>query len=272
MVHQGLVLELALEVSRVADAVPRFYADERSQFAVWTPEGADRCLVFHRHCRFARGIYQHGTVRLALVNLHRVVAEEVVADFQHTPVSLQGHLHHVVATVGIALQHIHRLLVVQLDHPLQFSARHVKGRVSAYLEVNLAAVRVLHMPDDVYLVALQTIGNGQVETVRIHLQRLLRFMQRQCHFLLRLSDDGKLRVACKPMTRQMILLPVDHVCIIVHTTDDRKQYGRMSGPLLPSLPHILSTLAVLHTLEFGSHFGYPNRQHFILQFNHSSSF
>ena len=154
MIHQGLVLELAFEVSWVANAIPRFYADERSLFAVRTPEGADWCLVVYRHSGLASGIHQYGTVRLALVNLHRVVAEEVVADFQNPPVSLQWYLHHVMATVGIALQCIHRLLAVQLDYPLQFSARHVEGGMSAYLEVNLPAVCVLHMPDDVYLVAL----------------------------------------------------------------------------------------------------------------------
>ena len=41
MVHQRLVLELALETTRVANAVPRLDADEGRLFAERTPEGND---------------------------------------------------------------------------------------------------------------------------------------------------------------------------------------------------------------------------------------
>ena len=85
VVHQGFILELALEASGVAQSIPRLYAYERSLFAVWTPESDNGCLIVHRHCGLTIGIHQHRTMRLTLMNLHRVIAEEVVTKFQEYP-------------------------------------------------------------------------------------------------------------------------------------------------------------------------------------------
>ena len=89
MVHKGLVLKFSLEISGIANAIPRFYADEGSLFTVWTPEGAYRRLVIHRHSGLTISIHQHSSVSLALVNLHRVVAEEAVADFKNAQSSFK---------------------------------------------------------------------------------------------------------------------------------------------------------------------------------------
>ena len=43
VVHEGFVLKLAVEATRVANAVPRFDADEGGVFVVWTPECDDGC-------------------------------------------------------------------------------------------------------------------------------------------------------------------------------------------------------------------------------------
>ena len=43
MIHQRLVLELTLETSWIADAVPGFDADEGRLLAIGTPEGDDGC-------------------------------------------------------------------------------------------------------------------------------------------------------------------------------------------------------------------------------------
>ena len=109
---------------------------------------------------------------LTLVDLHTVAAEEVVVDLHDAHVSIQRNFYHVVTAVSIALQRIHRLLVVQLDGALQLTARHVEGGVSTYLEVNLLVVRILHVPDDVHLVAFQSVADGQIEAEGVHLQRL----------------------------------------------------------------------------------------------------
>ena len=157
MVHQRLVLELALEISGIAKTIPRLDADKRRLLVIRTPKGYHRRLVVHRYCRFTIRIHQHGAMCLALMNLHRIVTEEIVADLYHALISLQRLLYHVVTTVDITLQHVHRFIVIKSDLTLQLSTRHIKGRMTAYLEMNLLAVCVLHMPDNVNLVTLQTI-------------------------------------------------------------------------------------------------------------------
>ena len=172
VVHQGFILEFALKVSGVTQTIPRLNTYEGSLLAIRTPEGNDRGRLVHRYCRLTSGIHQHSTMGLALMNLHRVVTEEVVAKLQNTHISLQGDLHHIVAAVSITLQRVHRLLIVQLNHTLQLTARYVKGGVTTYLEVNLLRIGILYVPDDVHLVTLQTIGNSQVEAEGVNLQRL----------------------------------------------------------------------------------------------------
>ena len=118
MIHEGFVLELTLETSWVANTIPRFNANEGCLFIIRTPESTDRSLIIYRNGRFAIGIHQHGTMRLTVMNLYGVIAEKVVVDFQDTHISLQGHVHHIVATISITLQCIHGFLVVEFNHTL----------------------------------------------------------------------------------------------------------------------------------------------------------
>ena len=53
MVHQGLILELALEAARVANAVPGLDADEGCLLAEGTPEGDDGGAEGDCHFRIA---------------------------------------------------------------------------------------------------------------------------------------------------------------------------------------------------------------------------
>ena len=57
VVHQGLVLEVAVEATMIAQAVPRFDADEGSVFSKRTPESADGRLVIHGHSWLAIGVH-----------------------------------------------------------------------------------------------------------------------------------------------------------------------------------------------------------------------
>ena len=200
MVHEGLVLELSLITPWVTDAIPRLYADEGSVFVRRTPESTDRCLVVDRNGWLAIDIHQHGTVGLAFVDLHGVVAEEVIVDFQDTLLCLQRDFDHVVAAVRITLENIHRLLVVEFDDALQLSSRHVKGRVSANLEMNLLGVGILDMPDDMYLVVFKAVGDGEGETVGIDFQGLFTVMEGEGDFLGSLANQRKLHVTGKTMT------------------------------------------------------------------------
>ena len=78
MIHQGLVLELSLETTRITNTIPRFNADERRLFVVRTPEGNHWCTEGNRHLRLSCLIQQFSTMQLALVNLDRVVAPGIV--------------------------------------------------------------------------------------------------------------------------------------------------------------------------------------------------
>jgi len=171
MVHEGLVLELALEATGIAEAIPRLNADKGGLLAVRAPKSADGRLVVHRHRRFAIGIHQHSTVRLTLVDLHRVVAEEIVTELNHALIGLQELLHHVVTAIDITLQHIHRLVIIESDLTIELATGHIEGRMTAYLKMDLPLVGILDMPDDMDPITLETIGDGEVETVGIDLQR-----------------------------------------------------------------------------------------------------
>ncbi len=96
MVHQWLVLELTVKSPMVSQSIPRFYAYERCILAKRTPEGTDGCFVVNGDSRFAIGIQQHGTMGLALVNLHTIVAEETLGNFQDAHISIHRYVYQVV--------------------------------------------------------------------------------------------------------------------------------------------------------------------------------
>ena len=170
VVHQGLVLELTLEISGVTNAVPGLYADKGSLLAIRTPEGTDGCLVVYRYCWFTIGIQQHGTVCLTIVDFYAVISEKVIRNLHDAHIGIQRHLHHVMTAVGIALQHVHGLLIIQLDDTFQFTTGHIEGRMTTNLEVNLLAVSILYMPYHMNTVPLQAVSNSEVKTIRINLQ------------------------------------------------------------------------------------------------------
>ena len=268
MVHQGLVLELTLEISGVTNAVPGLYADKGSLLAIRTPEGTDGCLVVYRYCWFTIGIQQHGTVCLTIVDFYAVISEKVIRNLHDAHIGIQRHLHHVMTAVGIALQHVHGLLIIQLDDTFQFTTGHIEGRMTTNLEVNLLAVSILYMPYHMNTVPLQAVSNSEVKTIRINLQRLLRLMESQRDLLCRLADNGKHGVASESVTGQVILLAIDPVGLVVYATYDGEQYRRVASPFWSCLPHIFPTLMVLHTLELSSQLSDANGQLFILQFYH----
>ena len=53
VVHQGLILKLPLETTRVTDAIPRFDADKGSFLAIGTPEGYNRRAELDSNLWFA---------------------------------------------------------------------------------------------------------------------------------------------------------------------------------------------------------------------------
>ena len=133
MVHQGLVLELALETTWVAKSIPRLDADEGSLFAERTPEGDDRRAEVESHLWLAVSTQQLCTMHLALVNLHAVVAPGVVCKLDDALLCFHRDLCHLVRAVDIALQTVEGLFVVKTDMAAlgvaSLHARHVEGRI-----------------------------------------------------------------------------------------------------------------------------------------------
>ena len=97
--------------------------------------------------------------------------------------------------------------------------------MAAYLEVYVARVGVLHVPDDVQLVAAQPIADSQVEVVGVDLQCLLRLVQGVGHLVFALGDEGELRVAGEAVARQVVLLAVDGIGVVVDAAHDGEEDG-----------------------------------------------
>ena len=116
VIHKGFVLEFALEISGVAYAIPRLYADEGCLLVVRTPEGDDRRVKIYRHLRFARFVEQLRLVQLTLVYLNRIVAPRIVRKFHHAILSLdERHFVHLVRAVQVTMQGVQRLTVIQRE-------------------------------------------------------------------------------------------------------------------------------------------------------------
>ena len=118
VVHEGLVTELTVVATGVTQSVPGFYADEGSLLLVGTPEGDDGTAVVHCDSRRSVEVQQFGTMGLRVMDLHRVVREELVVEDYQALVDAQVGLCHLVRTVDIALQSNERLVVVQSDDAL----------------------------------------------------------------------------------------------------------------------------------------------------------
>ena len=121
------------------------------------------------------------------------------------------------------------LLVVECDDAAQglvlAAAGGQEGGVAANLEVEVAHVGVLHVPDDVDLVAAETVGHGEVEAEGIDLQRLLRLAEGVGQVRLRLMDEGELRVAGEAVAGQVIRLSVDVVGVVLDAADEGEEDG-----------------------------------------------
>ena len=206
MIHQRLVLELTLETTRIANAVPRFDADERCLFAKGTPEGDDRGTEADGDLWLAIGTQQLCTMQLTLVDLDGVVAPGVVRELHDTVFCLyEGHFVHLVRAIEITVQGVHWLLVVKTDMAIlvltSLHARYVKGWMTTYLEVYLQLVRIMDMSDDTYLIIVKYVADAEGEVVRIDFLGLFARFEGEGHLSLTLGDERKVRISRKAMTR-----------------------------------------------------------------------
>jgi len=230
VVHVGLVAEFSLIAAGVAEAVPWLDADEGGLLLIGAPEGDDGAAVVEGHGGRAVGVEQACLMGLAVVDLDAVVGEERVVEGDDAVADhVEGYLRHLVGAVDVALQTFQGLLVVEGDDAVQglvlAAAWGQEGGVAAYLEVDVAHVGVLHVPDDVDLVAAEAIGDGEVEAEWIDLQRLLRLVEGVGQLRFRLMDEGELRVAGEAVAGQVICLAVDVVGVVLDAADEGEEDG-----------------------------------------------
>ena len=230
MVHQGFVLEFAVEATRIANAIPRLDADEGCLLVVGTPEGNDGGAEGDCDLGLSCLVQQFCAMQLALVNLDGVVAPGVVGELHQSVFGFyERYLVHIVRTIEIAVEGIHRLFVVETDATALafawFHVRDVEGGMTAYLEVNLAGVRVVDVPDDANLVVIEHVADAEGEVVWIDLLRLLRGLQHKGHLALTLGHEFELGIAGKAVTRQVILLAVHTIGFVIDAADDGKKDG-----------------------------------------------
>ena len=160
------------------------------------------------------------------------------------------------AAAGIAVETL-RCRVVEAQTALQMLAllcsRHEECGMTAYLEVDGAVVGVLHMPDDMYLVALELIGDGKVEMVGIDLQCLLAIGQRKGDTVGTFADKGEIGVAGKAVPAKMIGVALAAVGVLPQAADQWEEYWGMTVPIfLVPVPKIFLTFIVLNGLQFRS--------------------
>ena len=164
-------------------------------------------------------------MQLTLMNLNGVIAPSVFREFDNTVFGLhERHLVHRVRTVGIAVQSVHRLLVVKTDDATGLSFGYVESRMTAYLEMNLLFIRVVNVPDDTYLITVKHVADAEGEVVRIDFLCLFGGFKGEGNLPVVLSDQFELCITGETMTGQMILLSIYSISLTVDGAYDREKY------------------------------------------------
>ena len=179
MIHQVFITELSAILVVVVYAVPRLDAEERGVLAVRCPDANARSVEADCDCRTrclrVENLY---LAQLTLVDDNRVVLEALLIE---SPKSAVASLQFVAvvgdASVVIAVDALNLVAAVEaqtaLDRLALLHSRQVECGVSANLEVYLACVGVMNMPDDVYLVLHELVCCRQHEVVGILSQSVL---------------------------------------------------------------------------------------------------
>ena len=176
MVHQILVLKLAIIFSPVAQTIPWLDADEWSVLACWVPDSYGWSLELEGYMRFALLVENAHLLNLTLVEDNSIFCESLLVYFPDTLVGFYGFLSLTVDASAYVTIETNRSLVVEFQGSLHFfallAARNHECWVTANLEEDFLVVGILYVPDDMNLVALQAVRDGKVEVVRIVLLSL----------------------------------------------------------------------------------------------------
>ena len=107
------------------------------------------------------------------------------------------------------------------------------------------------------LVAVEFVGDTQVEVERILLQRFFRIVQGVGHLLLALSDKLEVQPSCQAMLLHLIGLSVIAIFVAEHTAYNGEKHGRASRPVFGiAIPKVFLALGILDALHFGTVFRY----------------
>jgi hypothetical protein len=254
VVHEGFILELTTEAARITNAVPWLDTDEGCLFAVRTPEGNDGGTEGYSHLWLSCLIENFCTVELTLVDLDGVVAPSVVGELHDTVFGLdERHLIHIVGTIAITVEGIHRLLVVKTDATILVFAflhiRNIEGGMTTYLEMDLAVIRVVYVPDDTNPVIIEHVTDTEGEVVGIDLLRLLRRLEGKGDLTLTLRNQFELGITGEAVAWQMVLAAIYTIGLIVDTAHQRKEDRGVTVPVLGvCLPQIFLTIGILDAL------------------------
>ena len=207
-------------------------------------------------------------MHLTLVDLHAVVAPSVVAELDDALLGLYGHFNHLVRTVDIAFQAVERLGIVEADTAvLALSGFHVgdvEGGMAANLEMDLAGVGVVHMPDDADLIAVEGIAHTEGEVVRIDFPGLFGRLEGEGHLTVAFANQLEVGIAGKTMTGQVVLLTFGLIGVVVDAAHDGEEDGGTAWPECGiALPEIFFTVCILDALELSSFLRYGDGDLFV---------
>ena len=139
------------------------------------------------------------------------------------------------ATTHVA-EEANRSLVVELQCRLHLLALlatwYDECWVTTYLEEDFLVIGVLHVPDDVNLIAFQTIRNGKIDVIWIVLQGLLVVDEGKGETVGSLAYQLELCVTGEAMAREVIFGSVDAIGVVPHTANDREKDRRVAVPVL----------------------------------------
>ena len=196
-------------------------------------------------------------LHLTLVEDDSIVGEGLLVNFPDALVCLHGLLGLAVDATTHVAEEANRSLVVELQCRLHLLALlatwYDECWVTTYLEEDFLVIGVLHVPDDVNLIAFQTIGNGKIEVIWIVLQGLLVVDEGKGETVGSLAYQLELCVTGEAMTREVIFGSVDAIGVVPHTANDREKDRRVAVPVfLVTIPKIFITIGILDALKFCS--------------------
>ena len=177
--------------------------------------------------RFTLFVENAHLLYLALVEDYRILCKCLLVYFPDTLLSFHGLLSLAVdASAHVTIQ-ANRCFVVEFQGSLHFLALlatwNQECRVTANLEHDFLVIGVFYMPDNVNLVAFQTVRDGKIEMIRIILQGLLIIDEGEGETVSSFANQLELCITGEAMTCECIFLAVNAIGVLPQTAYDREE-------------------------------------------------